>query len=56
VAWTQKNIYAGKGTQTAGLVVNTNFSGKGRMMAQINGQTTPDRQKQLHQSSALRGI
>ena len=41
VAWTQKNIYAGKGTQTAGLVVNTNFSGKGRMMAQINGQSYP---------------
>ena len=30
-----------KGTQTAGLVVNTNFSGKGRMMAQINGQSYP---------------
>ena len=41
VAWTEKNVYVGKGTQTAGLVVNTNFSGKGRMMAQINGQNYP---------------
>ena len=41
MAWTEKNIYAGKGTQTAGLVVNTHFSGKGRMMAQINGQNYP---------------
>lgn len=41
VAWTQKDLYVGKGTQTAGLVVNTNFSEQGRMTAQINGQNYP---------------
>ena len=41
VAWTQKDFYASNGTQNAGLVVNTNFSEKGKMMAQINGQSYP---------------
>lgn len=41
VAWAQKNLYAGAGTQTSGLVVNTNFSEQGRMMAKINGQHYP---------------
>ncbi|WNN73837.1 CS1-pili formation C-terminal domain-containing protein [Kluyvera cryocrescens] len=38
VAWSQKDFYLGKGTQSAGLVVNTNFTDKGKMTAQINGQ------------------
>ncbi|MBB1200599.1 fimbrial biogenesis outer membrane usher protein [Enterobacteriaceae bacterium 89] len=41
IAWTEKQLYAGKGAQTAGLVVNTNFSEQGRMTAQINGQNYP---------------
>ena len=41
IAWTQKDLYAGKGSQTAGLVVKTNFSEDGRMTAQINGQNYP---------------
>ncbi|MEZ0534225.1 TcfC E-set like domain-containing protein [Enterobacter sp. KB-221C9] len=41
VAWTQNKLYAGKGNQTAGLVVNTGFSEQGRVMAKINGQNYP---------------
>ena len=45
IAWTNqqfaKKFYVGKGTQNAGLVINTNFNDKGKMMAQINGQNYP---------------
>lgn len=41
IAWTQKSIYAGKGSQSAGLVINTNFHEQGKMMAQVNGQNYP---------------
>ncbi|HGM5492464.1 TPA: TcfC E-set like domain-containing protein [Serratia fonticola] len=38
LAWSQKDFYLGKGGQSAGLVVNTNFSEDSKMIAQINGQ------------------
>lgn len=41
LAWTKNTIYAAKGTQSSGLVVNTNFSEQGNMIAQINGQNYP---------------
>lgn len=41
VAWTKDAMSLGKGTQTAGLMVNTNFSEKGQMVAQINGRNYP---------------
>lgn len=41
VAWTQNNVYLGKGTENAGVVLNTQFSEQGKMIAQINGQNYP---------------
>lgn len=41
VAWTQGSLYAGKGNQNSGLVIKTDFSEKGKMMAQVNGQNYP---------------
>lgn len=41
VAWTKDSFAAGKGNQSAGLVVHTNFSEQGRMVAQINGRNYP---------------
>ncbi|MBS0847894.1 CS1-pili formation C-terminal domain-containing protein [Citrobacter sp. JGM124] len=41
VAWTPQEIYLGKGTQNAGVVVNTRFNENGTMIAQINGQNYP---------------
>lgn len=41
VAWTKDNIALGKGTQTSGVMVNTNFSEAGKMIAQINGRSYP---------------
>lgn len=41
VAWTQKNVYLGKGADNSGVVLNTQFSEQGKMIAQINGQNYP---------------
>ncbi|WP_435955412.1 TcfC E-set like domain-containing protein [Dryocola sp. BD626] len=41
VAWTKDNVALGKGTQRSGVMVNTNFSEKGKMIAQINGRNYP---------------
>ena len=41
VAWTKDNVALGKGTQTSGVMVNTNFSEAGKMIAQINGRAYP---------------
>ncbi len=41
VAWTKDNLALGKGTQRAGLMVNTNFQENGKMIAQINGRNYP---------------
>ncbi len=41
IAWAKDNLAAGKGSQRAGVVVNTGFSEKGSMIAQINGRNYP---------------
>ncbi|WP_058911455.1 TcfC E-set like domain-containing protein [Entomohabitans teleogrylli] len=41
IGWTKESFNLGKGTQSAGVVINTNFTEKGRMLAQINGRNYP---------------
>lgn len=41
IGWTKESFNLGKGTQSAGVVINTGFTEKGRMLAQINARNYP---------------
>lgn len=41
LAWTPESFNLGKGAERSGVVINTNFPEKGKMLAQINGSNYP---------------
>ena len=41
IAWTKDSFNLGKEIQSSGVVINTNFSESGKMLAQINGRNYP---------------